>query len=124
MASKKGLGTTITFGTSQFSAQIMDVSGPTVTRGTFETSHMGTTGAKTFEPEGLTDGGEVTYDIKYDPSASPPTDQPNETITINFGGVQAVSFTGCMTGFSPTAPMEGDMTASVTIKVCDDITGL
>lgn len=121
MATGIGTGTTITFGTSAFSADILDVSGPNLQRGSVDLSHMGTTTARTFVPTDLYDGGEVTFDILFDPAdALPPINGDAETITIDPAGVGAtdtLQFSGFMTGFEYGFPFEDRMTASVTVKV-------
>ena len=120
-----GTGTTITFGTSGFSANIMSVDGPGITREAIETTHMGTTTAKTFIPADLIDGGEMSFTMQFDGALDPPTDAAAETITIDWGGAgtgEKWTFSGFMTGFNPSSPLEELMTASATLKVTGDVT--
>lgn len=118
----KGHGCTVTFGTSAFTAELLDVSGPNVTREALDTSHMGTTNAKTFVESTLYDGGEVSLTFQYDVDDTPPITGASETVTIAFAGSGSVSFTGFMTAFGITADMEGIMQATATVKVADEIT--
>lgn len=120
-----GTGASISFGTSGFSAYITEISGPGLTRDPVETTHLGTTGGKTFRPGDLYDGGEVTLSVMHDPSITPPmtSNQQAETITITCPIPSGLTtgatwvFSGFMTNYNPTLPLEDKMTASVTIKV-------
>ncbi len=120
-----GTGTSIVFGTSGFSAYILEEGGPSLTRDAIETTHMLTTGGKTFRPGDLYDGGELSLTVAFDPSISPPMlngEQP-ETITVTWPIPAALSsgaiwsFSGFMTSYNPTAPIEDKMTATVTVKI-------
>lgn len=120
-----GTGTSLVFGTSGFAAYVLNVQGPGIERAVVETTHMQTTGGKTFRPGDLYDGGELNLDVAHDPSISPPMlnqEQP-ETITVTwpvpYGLTNGATwvFTGFMTSYNPTAPLEDKMTASVTIKI-------
>jgi len=116
-----GTGTTITFA-SGFFAEITNVAGPNMTRGNIDTSHMGTTGGKTFKPTDLYDLGEVTVDLAFIPGTTPPIDDAAETVTITWPDGSTWAFSGFMTGASPTAPLEDKMTLSATLKASGDIT--
>lgn len=125
-----GTGTSLVFGTSGFNAYITNVSGPGITREAIETTHLGTTGGKTFIPGDLYDGGELTLDVMHDPSITVPMlagNQP-ETITITYPTPAGMSsgatwsFSGFMTNYEPTAPLEDKMTATVTIKLTGNLT--
>lgn len=113
-----GTGIVITFSTGFF-AEILDVSPPGASRESIQTSHMGTTAAHTFTPADLVDWGEMTVEMGFLPSTAPPMTGVAESITITFpnSGAAVWTFTGFMTGFEPSAPLEDRMTASATIKV-------
>lgn len=125
-----GTGTSVVFATSGFNAYITGVSGPGSSRESIETTHLGTTGGKTFIPGDLYDGGEVSLDVMFDPSLTIPmfAGQQPETITITFPVPSTLSagatwsFAGFITDHSPTIPLEDKMTASITIKVTGNIT--
>lgn len=124
-----GFGTTITFGTSGFTAELRSVNGPSMDRPAIDTSHMTTAGGKrTFIPSDLTDHGEVELEILFDPDTEPPIDLVAEQITITYpvpagqtNGATYV-FSGFVTAFEPSAPYDDLMTGSITIKVSGDIT--
>ena len=118
-----GTGTTIVFGTSGFSAEVMTINGNDITREDIETTHMGTTGYKTYIPGDLVEGGAIEMEINFDPDAQPPITGVPETITITFplpaGGITPadVEFSGYVNSWSWADPMEEKMTADVSIKV-------
>jgi len=118
-----GHGSTITFGTSGFSAELMSLSGPSIERASVETTHMGTTTAKTFTPGDIYDGGSITCEFQYDAGDTPPVAGAAETITIAWGGSGTFSFSGFMTSYSINGE-QGDnlMTASMGIKVTGAVT--
>jgi hypothetical protein len=79
-------GTTITFGTSSFTANIRRIGGANETREAVETAHLGTTGQKTKIPASLTDPGTTEIEFEWDQSFGvfPPIDAVAETITITY----------------------------------------
>ena len=126
MASADGQGTTIAFGTSSFAAELIDISGPEQTRGVIESTHMGTTGAKTFIPTELIDNGSVTATVVLDAANdNVPISDAAETITIVYGGASGSAswaFSGFCTSYKPSASMGERMTAELEIKVTGAIT--
>jgi hypothetical protein len=121
-----GTGTSISFGTSGFTADILDISPPNASRVSIETSHMGTTTAHTFTPGDLVDWGELGFDIVFDPTSAniPPIKNSAETVTITFpdSGASTWAFSAFVITFDPGVPMEDRATASVSCKVSGDIT--
>lgn len=118
-----GFGITITWATSSFTAEITDATLPEQIREAIQTSHTETTdGEKTFIPSDLVDGGELQYEINFDPEESPPMGASAENITVAFASGADWQFSGFMTSYAPTAPLEDRMTASVTVKVSGGIT--
>ncbi len=115
-------GITIDFGTTAFTAEITDVSGPGLSRDSVDVTHQGTVDALAFTPADLFDAGEASFDIAFNPDTSPPIDQVAETITITWPAGATWVFNGFMTGYEPSAPLNDKMTGSVTIKVNGDIT--
>ena len=114
-------GSTVTFGTSNWTANLIGISVNGVTRNTVQTSHMGTTNAHTFSPTKLVDWGELVLECLFTPGASasyPPINGAPETITINYGSGTGPSdaFTGFVTGFELGAQLEDQIQATVTIK--------
>jgi len=114
-------GITVAF-SSSFFAEMIDVSGPNVSREAVQTSHQGTTTAHTHIPSKLADWGEVTIDLAFDPATKPPINSDPETITITWPNSTASvwAFTGFMTGFEITGTLEERMTASATLKASGD----
>ena len=116
-------GITITFGTSGFTARMTDISGPSMTREAIDSSHQGTTDSMTFIFADLVDNGEVSFTAHYNPDTDVPINAAEETITIGYPTAGAsISFPGGMTAHSNELPLNGLMTADVTIKVTGDIT--
>jgi hypothetical protein len=126
MATDIGTGTTITWGTSSFAAELLDLNWTGISRGAIPTSHMGTSGYHTKIPTDLIDGGEVEVDYHFDPTAAnlqPPIAAAPETITITpAGGNDTFAFTGFVTAVSRVMPFEDKMVGSFTITVGDDVT--
>lgn len=125
MAAGDGLGTTVTFGSSGFSANILSVDGPSVTRDPIETTHMGTTVTKSFIMSSLYDGGEVTLTVQHDATIAVPISGALETITIDWGGLGSNdSFSGGVTAYTASATVGELMEGSMTIKAAGAITGI
>jgi len=122
---EQGTGTTLTFGTSGFTSELLSIGGPGWSRESVDTAHMGTTTSLSFEPADLYDGGELTVEFAFDPSKTPPLTAVVETITVDWAGLgagQIWSFSGFMTNYEPgSAAINERMTASATLKVTGDI---
>ena len=116
------VGITIDFATSAFTAEITDVTPPNPNRDSIETSHQGTTVAKTFTPADLLDSGEAAFDFHFNPATNPPVDQDPEDITITFPSGTTWEFEGFMTDYAPDAPLNDKMVGSATLKVSGEIT--
>lgn len=116
-------GVTVAFGTSGFSSEIVDVNPPGQSRDTIDTSHQGTTNYRTFIPVGLTDNGELSFGVHYNPDAAPPMTATAvaETITVTFPSGATLEFSGFMTGFEPSGTHLDKFTADVTVKVTGEI---
>ena len=112
-------GCTVTFATTAFAAEVLDIRPCSPRRESINVSHQLTTDAHVFEPATLVDWGEFEMDIHFDPANIPPIDEPAETITIAFSSTPANSwsFTGFITAFRATAPLENKATGSVTVKI-------
>ena len=125
MAAIAGTGTTITFGTSGFSANLLSIGGISMERGSLQTSYMGTSADHTFIPLSLTDNGEVEIEFEFNGDDDPPISDAAETVTIDVGG-QGVGFkpscTAFMTNYSASVPLEDKCTATATLKVSGDWT--
>ncbi|MBT8046399.1 MAG: hypothetical protein KJN67_04460 [Pontiella sp.] len=121
-------GATITFGTSGFSQNWQSIGLPGANRGSYDTTHLGTTTARTHAPIDLVDWGTLEIEFDFDPDDRPPIDQPAETITITWplpsGGSTAATLVGSgfMTDYTVNGPLEEKMTATATIKWSGDLT--
>lgn len=120
-----GTGTTIAAATgfATFFAEILDVTPPNASLEAIQTSHMGTTVAHTFTPADLIDWGELNCQLAFDPAEDPPMGTV-ATFTITFPDDDTTTwqFSGFITGYEPSVPMEDRATADVTIKVSGDVT--
>lgn len=109
--------------------QVRDISGPSMTQDAVEVTARDTSKWRTFTP-GLRDGGEVTFDLIYDPNLASHSATNTTTGLVNFllTGTEKTfrlvmsdsnyfSFSGIVTAFTPESPLEDAMTASCTIKV-------
>jgi len=123
-----GQGTTIAFASSGFIGEFIDVGGPNYTRDSYETSHMGTTVAKTFNPVDLYDPGEGEFEIAYDPDKTPPITGANEVVTITDPiptGMTVGAKRQCLahvTSFSINRAMGARMTATIGLKFSGVVT--
>jgi len=123
-----GTGATVGFGTSSFSANITGININGISRGVVDTTHLGTTTARTFIPTDLIDAGEFELEIQHDVSKYPPIKGAAETITLTYplstGGTTAgsYSFTGFATNYDANIPLEELQTGTLTIKISGDIT--
>ncbi len=125
MAQNVGTGSTITFGTSSFSADILDINRTGITRPSIDVTHMGTTGGREFMPGDLYDPGEIEVEFGWIGTLDPPYDGAIETVTINCAGAGSghnwASSCFC-TNFEFGLPLEEKMTARMTLKATGDIT--
>jgi hypothetical protein len=130
-----GTGTTITFGTSGFAAELTSVKMSGISRAIIETSHLatpaattGTIGSKTFLAGKLSDPGELAIEGHFDADLEPPVEGDPETITITFpladgeSTASSWSFSGQMTNYEFGAPLEDKMTFTATVKAVGPIT--
>jgi predicted secreted protein len=109
-------------------AEVNNISGPSFSMGTMETtSHDSAGGWKQFVTT-LKDGGEVSFEINFDPVAATHgtsgllddfVDGTLQTFTITFTDTAHTvwTFTAYVTKFSPSMPVEGKLGASVTLKL-------
>ena len=124
-----GTGTTITFGTSGFTSELLSISWSGIARESVHTSHMGTAapgadkfGNRTFLPGDLADPGEITAEFHFDPSQDPIINEAAETITITFPSGSTWAASGFVTSFEFDDPMEDKMTATVVVKLSGNVT--
>jgi len=126
--------TTVVFATSGFTAEIMSIGFPSISRESIDTSHFASTlpaqddfGSKTFIPACLTDAGEFTMEIHFNPITTPPIERATESITVTWplsdGDTTSTiwTFDGFVTGEDMTGPLDDKMTATITVKITGDV---
>ena len=119
-----GHGTTITFGTSAFAANLIAVNSFNATRASVDNTHMGTTVAMASLPAELYDW-EMEILIEHDGSDAVPISGANETITIDWAGAaQTYAGSGHVTGYNAGASIGERMEATMSIKGSGEVTGL
>lgn len=87
---QSGMGATIDFATSEFSAQVTGISGGDMIREWFDSTHFGSPVGTDFAdirwmqqcPGDLASVSDIVVEIIHDLEALPPIDQPAEVITI------------------------------------------
>jgi len=105
-------------------AEVKDITPPSLELGTEEvTSHGSPDGWREYVGT-LLDGGEVEFELNFIPTdaghqalISDMQNRVNRNFKIVFPDGSTWSFTALVTKFEPDAPVEGVLTASVTLKV-------
>lgn len=118
-------GSTVTCATTSFAAEITNIAWSGITRPALKSSSMTTTNDDTFVAGALVDNGELSIDILFDGTETPPiiTNAAAETVTVKWGSVTN-TFAASMicTGFEIAAALEELMTGTVTFKATGAIT--
>jgi hypothetical protein len=120
------IGTGTTIGFSSFTMELLSVSWTGIERAAIDTSHMGTTGGRTFIPGDLYDPGEIVADVHLNTTDNPEIGGAAATLTLTFPAVgtnaaDAWTASAFMTGFEFTDPLEDKMTAVATFKCSGSI---
>tara|TARA_B100000519_G_C14242150_1_gene437848 strand:+ start:153 stop:590 length:438 start_codon:yes stop_codon:yes gene_type:complete len=141
---QKGYGVVFSISTdggSTYSAigDITDLTPPTISKDTIETTSHGTSGIRTYVG-GLVDFGEVSVTVNLDPDvadagaknhvdfrtlAKTANDNPTlQKFKIEYadGGSSIDTFSGIVTSYEASAPMDGVLSATFTIKVSGEVT--
>lgn len=121
--------TTPTFATI---AQVRDIRGPSLTRGVDANPDHDMSGGLQKVADALYDGGQVTFDIAYDPqgashlalrAAAKAGTLKDFKIVFPDTGTSEITFSGYVTEFQVSMPANrGMLAATVTIEVTDDLT--
>lgn len=121
MACDVGTGITIAFGTSTFTADVVDFS-PIFEQSVeqIDCTHQGST-ARDFQPSDLKDYGECTMTINWTPGVVVPVGAAPEEITISFPLISGITkgtwvCDGFISNYTATATLEEKMEGEVTIK--------
>ncbi len=80
----EGTGATISFATSSFASNLISLTLPEKTRAVLDTTHLGTTGAKTNKPAKIKEVGEIQCEFDHNPDEIELVDQEPEEITITY----------------------------------------
>jgi len=125
-----GHGTTIVFGTSSFSSEVVSIDWSGITRDAIDATHLASTAPSATQfggmekiPPDLADAGELSVEIHTDPDKIPPVNLVAETITITFplvtGDSSATTWagTGFVTGYSANITSGEKMTTTMTIAI-------
>lgn len=119
-----GHGTTITFGTSGFSANLIGIDSLNVERASIEDTHMSTSDAKDFLPAALYEW-KLDITVEHDATESVPISAVKETITVDWAGSgNTWAGSGHCTGYSPGAEVGARMEGSMSIQGSGAITGI
>lgn len=110
-------------------AEVLDISGPALALGTEDATSHDSNFWREFIPT-IREGGDVTFDIQYYSHTTHDSliaDFNNRTLR-NFQVVFPITptetwaFAAYVTGFSMSAPVEGKLTASVTLQISGAVT--
>ena len=116
---RDGYGTTITFGTSGFTASIIDVDGPAMVRNSIDATTMTSGTAMAYIPAANYDVGETNITFEFNGTDNPPISGVIESITIDWAGQGAGKryvASGFMTNYKPEASIGARMQATATLK--------
>lgn len=129
MAAKIGTGTTITFGTSGFTAEIVGISIDGVKRESIDITHLATpvagageVGSREKIPGKHVDPGQLKLTCHYDPNTEPPIQGAKEEVTVTYpleeGELTAATEQGdaFVVDVGVEVPLEDKMTRQITIE--------
>jgi len=119
-----GTGTTVVFSAATgFLAAPLSVEHSGIERASVDTTHLGTSAARTYKAGDLYDPGEVTVALAFDPTVSPPiVGTPTGTLTITYAVAGVWSASAFVTGFRVTAALEERVEAEITFKLSGALT--
>ena len=124
-AAQESTGVTVTFGTSAFSGHITSVDWSGRTRGTIESTHLGSTGTRTYIPQTLVEGGEITVEAFFNGTDAVGTllGAAAETVTVAWAsGVSWAASCFCIE-IGAAAPGNGEAkTQTIKMKVAGAVT--
>lgn len=110
-------------------AEVKDIGGPKLSMSTAEVTNHSSTGGWDEHIGTILRGGEVTFDVNWIPtnatqnaSAGVINDMENRTkrnfqMVLPDGSSSTVAFTALVTGFESSEPVDGALTASITLKI-------
>lgn len=124
------IGDTAVEGTASYTtvAQVRNVSGPSMSGDSIDvTAHDSADGFREYVA-GLRDGGEVTLDLIFDPAGATHKNaagglayeyvqRTSKAYKITFPDTTAWTFVAFVTALSPSMPVDGELSASATLKI-------
>lgn len=128
--SVKGFGTKFQYTTDSGATwvdlgEVINPTPPAPTKETYDTTHHGTNGHRTFVGS-LVDGGEASVEVMFDPAdtghqllmtrANTPHEFPQEYRVVQ-SDATIIEFYAICTGYSPAIPLEDKMTQTFNFKV-------
>ena len=119
-----GTGASLLFATSGWAFEMLDFSWSGIERNFVDTSHLGTTTARTFIVSDLYDPGSLTIQghLDQDAAGNPKITNALETITMTFPNSKTWAAEGALQTFEVTVPLEDKMLVTATIKFSGEIT--
>jgi len=119
-----GTGATITFATSTFTAELLDLSWDGRTRDALKSTHMGTSGSHTYIPADLVDGGELTATFHFNCTDATATllGAVAETITVGWASGRSWAASMFCTEITASAKIGEVMQQTAKFKVSGAIT--
>lgn len=123
-ATDVGTGASILFGTSAWAFEMNDLSWSGIERAFIDSSHLGTTVARTFILGDLYDPGSLTIQghLDQDSSGNPILTDEMETVTLTFPNSKTYSATGGLQSFEVGVPLEDKMVVTAVVKFSGAIT--
>lgn len=125
----EGTGASIAFGTSSFTNDLISLTLPEKVREAIETTHLGTTGGKTFKPAKLKNVGVIQAEFDHNPAQADLLDGQPEQITINYPLLSGqttpakLQFTGFVTQQGGEEfRVDARMVTKVSMQVSGDLT--
>lgn len=114
-------------------AEVTSIKPPSATLDQIDVTHMQSPNRRKEFISGMIDGGEASFDMNFVPGSTSddrlfalltlPTGQSRRrNIRISFPNGVTWSFAAELTGYEPTIPVDGKMTAAVKFKVSGDLT--
>lgn len=112
----EGHGATLTLGTSSWdtAALIVSIEFDDIARQALETTHLATSGGRSFIPEDLPDYGAVSVEFLHIDAIAPPYAAP-ETITVTYplgsgqSGAATIACSGFLLDYKPGSPAVGEI---------------
>lgn len=116
--------TTVGSGTYTALGEVTSITPPNESVDVIDATHMGSPNRTREFIQGLIDPGDASADLNWVPGAATEdfilawrTAGETRSVRITAPNNTTYTFPGFVTGFSPTMPMDGKMTATLTLKV-------